>query len=45
MNLNYIVETLGRFMKILKKKRLAVAAREWWFHWDNAPMHTATIVW
>jgi hypothetical protein len=35
VNLNFIVEAQGRFVKILKKKRLTVAAREWWFH--NVP--------
>ncbi len=28
----YIVEALGKFLKIFKQKRLEMAAREWWFH-------------
>ncbi len=33
MNATYIVEALGSFMKILKKKRPGIAAREWFLHW------------
>jgi hypothetical protein len=28
----YIIEALGRFMKILKQKRSAMAVGQWWFH-------------
>jgi histone-lysine N-methyltransferase SETMAR len=31
-------------MKQLKKKRPAMVAQQWWFHWDNAPVHTAAVV-
>jgi hypothetical protein len=31
-------------MKQLKKKRLAMVAQQWWFHWDNALVHTAAMV-
>ncbi len=44
MNATYIVEALGSFMKILKKKRPIMAAGEWFLHWDNVPVHTAAIV-
>jgi histone-lysine N-methyltransferase SETMAR len=44
VNATYIVEALGSFMKILKKKRPGMAAGEWFLHWDNAPVHTAATV-
>jgi len=44
VNGNYIVKVLSTFMKQLKKKRPAMAAGEWFFHWDNAPVHTAVVV-
>jgi hypothetical protein len=31
LDVKYIIETLGRFMKILNQKRPAMADREWWF--------------
>jgi hypothetical protein len=40
----YIVEALGSFLKILKKKRPVVAAGEWFLHWGNAPVRTAATV-
>jgi histone-lysine N-methyltransferase SETMAR len=40
----YIVDALGKFLKIFKKKRPVMAATDWWLHWDNAPVHTATMV-
>ena len=42
VNGNYIVKVMSTFMKQLKKKRPALAAREWFFHWDNSPVCTAT---
>jgi histone-lysine N-methyltransferase SETMAR len=44
VNVRYIVEALGSFLKILKKKRPVWAAGEWFLHWDNAPVHTAATV-
>lgn len=44
VNANYIVEALGRFMKIFKEKRPITAAGDWFLHWDNAPVHTAAVV-
>jgi histone-lysine N-methyltransferase SETMAR len=44
INADYIVKVLGLFMKQLKKKRPATVAQQWWFHWDNAPVHTAAVV-
>ena len=44
VNANYIVGALGNFMKYFKKKRPEMAAGEWFFHWDNAPVHTAAVV-
>jgi hypothetical protein len=39
-----IIEALTRFLRVLKEKRLAMAAENWWLHWDNAPVHTAAMV-
>jgi hypothetical protein len=44
VNANYIVDALGKFLKIFKQKRLEMAAGDWWFHWDNAPVHTAAMM-
>jgi hypothetical protein len=44
VNATYIVEALGNFMKIFKKKRPIMAAGEWFLHGDNAPVHTAAII-
>jgi histone-lysine N-methyltransferase SETMAR len=44
VNANYIVEALGTFMKILRKKRPQMVAGDWLFHWDNALVHTAAKV-
>jgi len=44
VNTNYIMEALCRFMKISKQKRVITAAGERFFHWDNAPVHTAAVV-
>jgi hypothetical protein len=41
---SYIVEALGTFMKILRKKRQEIVAEDWMFHWDNAPVHTTAKV-
>ena len=44
INAIYIVKALGQFMKILRKKRPVMVKQEWFFHWDNAPVHTAAVV-
>jgi histone-lysine N-methyltransferase SETMAR len=44
VNANYIVEALGSFLKILRKKRPQMVTGDWLFHWDNAPVHTAAKV-
>jgi hypothetical protein len=33
-----------KFLATFKKKQPNMAAGEWFFHWDNAPVHTATVV-
>jgi hypothetical protein len=44
VNASYIVEALGKFMKIFRKKRLLMAKGQWFFHWeDNAPVHTTAV--
>ena len=44
VNAAYIMKALATFMKYLKKKRPQMVEGEWWFHWDNAPVHTAASV-
>jgi hypothetical protein len=44
VNANYIVEALNRFLAVFKKKRPNMAAGEWFFYWNTAPVHTADIV-
>ena len=44
VNANYIMDALGKFLKIYKQKRPKVAFLEQFFHWDNAPVHTAAVL-
>jgi histone-lysine N-methyltransferase SETMAR len=44
VNAKYIVEALGTFLKVLRKKRPVMAAGEWFLHWDNELVHTAATV-
>ena len=44
VNAIYIQGAPGRYQKAFKRKRLEMAAGEWFFHWDNAPVHTAAMV-
>jgi hypothetical protein len=36
VNANYIVDVLGKFLKVFKQKRPAIVAGMWRFHWNNA---------
>ena len=46
MNSDYIVDVMSSFLKAFKNKRLSIESSpsEWWFHWDNAPVHKAKVV-
>ena len=44
VNANYILEALGKSMKIFRQKRPVMSEQEWFFHWDNAPVHTAAVM-
>jgi hypothetical protein len=44
INSNYTVKALGTFIRHLKKKRPDMVSREWFIHWDIAPIHTAALV-
>jgi hypothetical protein len=44
VNAKYIMVALDKFMKIFRRKRPVLAARDWTFHWDNASVHTVAIV-
>jgi hypothetical protein len=41
---NYILKAMGKFLVHLKKKRPEMVQQEWFFHWDNTPVHTAASV-
>ncbi len=43
VNATYIIRALGTFLKNLKK-RPETPKGEWFFHWDNAPVHTTNVV-
>jgi hypothetical protein len=40
----YVVDVLCRFWKNLLLKRSKMMSKQWFFHWDNTPVHTATVV-
>jgi histone-lysine N-methyltransferase SETMAR len=44
INADYILKAMDKFMAHLKKKRPEMVKQEWFFHWDNAPVHTAASV-
>jgi hypothetical protein len=44
VNAAYIIEALTCFLRVLKEKRPMMAAGNRWLHWNNAPVHTATMV-
>jgi histone-lysine N-methyltransferase SETMAR len=44
INATYTIKVLGKFLEHFKKKRPAMAQQQWWFHWDNVPVHTAASV-
>jgi histone-lysine N-methyltransferase SETMAR len=44
VNASYIRTALTRFLKIFREKRPIMTAQDWWLHWDNTPVHTATTV-
>jgi hypothetical protein len=44
VNPDHAVTVLGTFLRHLRKKRPDLIEQQWWFHWDNAQVHTATSV-
>jgi hypothetical protein len=44
INAAYTVKVLNIFYKNLKQKRANLMEQDWFFHWDNAPVHTAAVV-
>ncbi len=38
------MNALDWLMKFLKQKRQVMPGTDWWFHWDNAPVHIAAVV-
>ncbi len=45
VNGDYVIDVLGRFLKVFKQKRPEMAKKTWFLHWDNAPVHAARNVW
>ena len=45
VNATFNMNTLAAFLKILKQQRPHRAEQGWMFDWDNAPVHTAAVVW
>ena len=41
INSDYLIEVLGKFLKVFRRKRGPMDAAEWILHWDNSPLHTA----
>lgn len=41
VNADYIVDIMGKFLRVLRRKRPDLIERGWFLHWDNAPVHTA----
>jgi histone-lysine N-methyltransferase SETMAR len=44
VNALYIRNAVARFLKVFKERRPIMSSQDWWLHWDNAPVHTATSV-
>ena len=44
VNAAYIIDVLGRFLKKMREKRPTKLDQGFIFHWDNAPVHTASSV-
>ncbi len=44
VNAMFIIEALTRFLRIFKQKKPEMAARDLWFHWYNALLHTAAMI-
>ncbi len=44
INANNTIKSLCKFLEHFNKKRPTMAQLQWWFHWDNAPVHTASSV-
>ncbi len=44
INAPYVVDVLSKFWRSLRLKRPELLSQQWFFHWDNAPVHTAALV-
>ncbi len=38
VNANYIVDALGKFLKVFKQKRPLIVAGDWWFSWEKCQL-------
>jgi histone-lysine N-methyltransferase SETMAR len=43
-NAPYVVDVLGKFWRSLRVKRPELLSQQWFFHWDNALVHTPALV-
>jgi len=44
INAKFILVVLGKLLVHLRKKRPEMVKRDWFFPWDNAPVHGAAVV-
>jgi histone-lysine N-methyltransferase SETMAR len=42
INAKYVKKALARFLKVFKVKRPIMVSQDWFLHWDNALVYTAT---
>ena len=44
INSMYVIDVLTAFLKVFRRKRQDLSTKNWFLHWDNAPVHTASNV-
>jgi hypothetical protein len=44
INANYTVMVLVKYTKSFKIKKPEMVEGDWFFHWDNVPIHTGAVV-
>jgi hypothetical protein len=44
INAPYVVDILGKFWRNFRLKRPEMMSQQWFFHWENVPVHTAAVV-
>ncbi len=44
INAPYVVDILGKFWRNFRLKRPEMMSQQWFFHWENVPVHTTVVV-